>query len=185
MRVGEPRCRQSENNSSFTFGDKLIGLHRPMLILCGITFSLCNLKKACTLTVCTLKSRLKTKHLKPLKACLSASREKAHITHHSYNSLHTYNCLPPLLACCCYELSCDSSPSQTHRGSGVMRVCKYVGPNGLTRQIIHQFKKNKFIDGYPRWNANNLLIGYTLELFPTRLSGFDVDPVFRTLRVLY
>ena len=143
-------------------------------------FFLCNSKKACTLTLCTLKDQT----LEAVEGLFECKQTKGpHHWNHIYNSLHTYSCLPPLLACCCYELSCDSSPSQIHRSSGVMRVCKYVGPNGLTRQIIYQFKKNKFIDCYPRWNANNLLIGYTLQLFPTRLSGFDVGPVFRTLRV--
>ena len=130
--------------------------------------------------------KVKDQTLETVEGLFECKQTKGpHHWNHIYNSLHTYSCLPPLLACCCYELSCDSSPSQIHRSSGVMRVCKYVGPNGLTRQIIYQFKKNKFIDCYPRWNANNLLIGYTLQLFPTRLSGFDVGPVFRTLRVLY
>ena len=140
MRVGKLRCRQSENNLSLlletnswdcTDHTDFVWYHIfPLQLKNGIVHT---------------EIKVKDQTLETVEGLFECKQTNSpHHWNHSYDSLHTHNCLPPLLACCCYELSCDSSPSQIHRSSGAMQVCKYVGPNGLTRQIkVYRFDQEK------------------------------------------
>ena len=123
MRVGELRCRQSENNLSLlletnswdcTDHTDFVWYHIfPLQLKNGIVHT---------------EIKVKVQTLETVEGLFECKQTNSpHHWNHSYDSLHTYNCLPPLLACCCYVVV---TPHH-HRYTEAVESCRFVSMLGL------------------------------------------------------